>query len=305
MNTKLLLIISLACLGACNDIANTADNIEELEAISLSYDLIVRNTDKNFLVKDETTPTIEPETRASDSEIQGVIDGLELTYNKNRVISPKMIIMSGYVGVFKYQTCGGYPEFHYLQDSEDGGYSHSSGNVGETFVDKNKNINWRFCLVPGLEQGVLGLTATSYPGGVLTLHAYNNYSEHLGVTHVYRYHDDESNNANKIQNIGKLQLDANNNIGMCCFTANTLFNWRFKLGSQYLGFRYGVIADEGNIDGGLFIEIDDENRKNANWARIDYTVNNTTIENTMIPNGGNYAGIKAWGNTRYSLKIVN
>ncbi|MCL2313017.1 MAG: hypothetical protein FWC41_11125, partial [Firmicutes bacterium] len=209
----------------------------------------------------------------------------------------------------KKTTCGSYPEFHYHQDNQDGGWTYVSNNIGATYADGNKNMEWRFCVVPGdynrtgptpYDMGIYS-TLRKFGGGVLLLSIYH-WTSADGVVHVYRrYHDDEdSGNANKITSSGGLIKYPGDYIGASLFSNNTGLTWIFAGDANDkhtgLGFDYGVIA-WSTSSANTIIGIDDENTKNKNWAK--WTRHTTSATPDFEWDDQNFAGIVLGNNNTY------
>ncbi len=279
--------------------------LDELAVIENQYEANL----KGYLItepKDESKKSDGIETLASDSFVKMLRDSLDNSFTKTNVQTRAFSNDVLSVGVLKFSTCGTYPEFNYLQDNEDGGWTRVEGNVGTTFVDGNKNMNWKFCVVPGM-QSVLPGTVSSlrgYGGGVLLLSRYT-WTEIDGPTHVVeRYHDDEdNNNKNQILNYGGL-TKVGDYIGNSLFNKNTGLTWLFtdtKGNGGYLGFSHGVITNNpANKIGSIYI--DDENGSNANWSRHYATYSS---QNSVITYNDNFRGILVDTNTTYHIAAYN
>jgi len=214
---------------------------------------------------------------------------LDATYSKTDVSTRAFSISGITVGIFKYTTCGNYQEFQYHQDNQDGGWTNIAGSMsGATYVDGSKNLEWRFCVVPGDYNRASGLlngqpavrsTLRPFGGGVLLLSSYL-WEAIDGTVHVFeRYHDDEdSGNANQIKNLGGLSQAPDGSIGASKFNKNTFFTWIFADSQDKytgLGFMYGVIG--WGTTGSYYnskISVDDEDSNNQNWSR--WNIHRTT-----------------------------
>lgn len=116
-------------------------------------------------MKDETTPTQEVETTASSEIINYLKAKVDLNktsgYSKTaRIDYPKPYPTDYMVGVFKTTTCGNSPEFIYLMNCEDGGWTNISNPYKEAFatiVDHNGNIEFHMCVVRGANFGGFAL----------------------------------------------------------------------------------------------------------------------------------------------------
>ncbi|MDR2956339.1 MAG: hypothetical protein LBV43_14800 [Prevotella sp.] len=268
--------------------------------------------------KDESTPSQQEETSASPEFMTMLKDSLERTFSKTSVKQTKMGPgADGHVGVFKYSTCGSYPEFQYHQDNEDGGWTSIHGDHGATYVDGNGNMKWRFCLVPGHHPRDYGpihddyrkIMPYWYGGGVLLLYRYDWNSGHGDVDVVYRYHDDEdNNNKNHVENLGGQILEPNSYLGECQFGRNTGLTWRFsdKARSYALPFKYGVLSNEFS-GSNASIDIDDENGSNSNWSHIfRHRAGSNTTDDRMQTKDERFRGILTTErNTSYYIKTYN
>jgi len=234
---------------------------------------------------------------------------LDATYSKTDVSTRSLGKQE--VGILKYSTCGSYPEFHYHQDNEDGGWTSITGTMGATYVDGNKNMEWRFCVVPGTkmvlkpnENPPVQFALHTYGGGVLLLSSYQWSKPDSVVNLYYRYHDDEdTKNANKITRNDANLLKINGYIGESWFADNTEFCWAFDSNAQIkdasLGFQYGVIESSNGYYNSV-ISIDDEDKNNKNHStRKEFNNQSTPIVTTNINLWGIIQGQK---NTYYYVK---
>lgn len=225
---------------------------------------------------------------------------LDDTYSKIDV-STRALINSGVnVGILKYTTCGSYSEFHYHQDNQDGGITNIVGDAGATYVDSDKNMEWRFCIVPGLQERESPFqneyTIANYGGGVLLLSNLTVFNGRTFTTYN-RFHDDEDkNNKNKITQRGGLTM-SNNFVGASYFGPNTAFEWVFTGSSKspFISFAYGVIANNQS-DYTALITVDDENSSNASDATLKEHSPVYGNNSPKITKKVNYAGIRL-GNT--------
>lgn len=266
--------------------------------------------------KDEKTPTTMKETSASDEFVSMIKDSLERTYSKTAVRNTKVgNDMMGWVGVLKYASCGSYRDFEYHQDNEDGGWT-NTWNSGWTYADGNKNMVWKFCLVPGHARSTSpsfdyrSAAPYYYGGGVLLLYKYLWNSGHGDVDVVFRYHDDEDHsNKNSITNMGGQVWDPNGYLGECYFGSNTGLTWRFsdRAINYSLPFKYGVLTNDFSGSQGD-INIDDENGSNADYAVIyrHKASSNTTERRDVRGRDERFRGVGIWNtNTQYMIKIYN
>ena len=60
--------------------------------------------------------------------------------------------------MFKYNSCGGWDELEVFMDCEDlNSQSSKSGTTGASYVDGNKNVHLKFCVVLYMENIFTGL----------------------------------------------------------------------------------------------------------------------------------------------------
>lgn len=299
---NLCFAILLASCSTLNEEVEVLTNLSsELENVVTDYELILKGYSLEEInkEKDEVTPTTQEETIASPELLKALQDSLSKTLlpydSKTRTDTRADGASSPKVGVFKYATCGNHREFVYLMDCQDGGGTHSDGDIGATTA--NGNVRFRFCLVdPG-----------NYGGGTLLLYNYtwNGYVEG-DVDVVMRNHDDEDKkNKNKIENNGGLS-----STGLSSFGRNTTFYWRFsEQRTHNLGFKYGVIRNNApKIPEALYLYIhtDDENGDNGNHATVwEHTAyqHGKYIPYTTVRelNGEAFRGIQTGPNTTYYL----
>jgi hypothetical protein len=301
MKQILLLIASLmVVMSSCNKDESVLSQSDEIVYLEDNYETML----KGYSVAGPKVETVgigmSEDAEKFFNKVQEILDG---TYSKSGVST-----RAGYglkVGIFKYFTCGSYPEFHYHQDNQDGGYTKINNVVGATTVDSNKNLNWKFCIVPGTVSN--GESLRSYGGGVLLLSNYT-WTTVDGLVHVYeRFHDDEDNsNQNQITQLGGLTQEADGHVGTSWFDSNTGFVWLFKdtetrSKDMQLGFVYGIIAwGMTTNDYNSLIDIDDEDSKNDNHLKHKIY---TTSANPYIYSTGDFAGIGGSGrNTIYYVK---
>ena len=184
-------------------------------------------------------------------------------------------------------------------DCEDGGWSGTEGNVGATFVDGNKNVEFHFCLVP------LGY----YNGGTLLVNLYGWSSYDGNVDIVDRYHDNEDHSNKNTKVVNTIYgITAKDFPGYCGFGENTTLVWMFSdRKSMTLPFQYGVLTNsfvEGEEDG--VIHIDDENGSNSNWANVTrHNASTGQKEFRSLQSGERFRGVTTGKNTAYNVKINN
>lgn len=256
-------------------------------------------------LKDEQTPTTTIETLASPEVIKAIQDSIRAlnnSYMSGKVKTAALLDTGGpppRVGVFKVSTCGTYGEFVYLMDCEDGGWTNTEGNVGATFANGNKNIEFHFCLVPPAD----------YNGGTLLLTTYGWAPIDGDVDIVGRYHDNEDHgNTNKIMSSGGGALLNRYFPGHCGFDTNTLLTWRFsERKNGTLPFQYGVLTNSFTVEDGK-LNVDDENGGNENNAHLwRHKASDGSTTERYLTGNERFRGIghMETGNTTYYLKINN
>lgn len=277
-----------------NPEAEMASSVEELTA---SYEMSLDKSDdcslKGYVaekVKDETTPTKDEETVSSADIIKALKEelekGREFAYSKTTRDVPGFV--SYQVGVFKISSCGNQQEFIYHMDCEDGGWTSISNPRNRpfaTFVDGNGNVEFHMCVVGGASYGGFALALSpiheSFMGNLIV---------------VERYHDNEdSNNKNQILSTYKPQFRAPTVLG-----SNSLFSWVNDLSGQGYWFsfgEFGVISQYGDV----ILSIDDENKKNKNWAH--YNERSTVLNWKDFPYRQDKWGMNLWENTEYKIEV--
>lgn len=153
---KIIFLCFCALLASCTsdeDLQDINTNEKELANMINDYELVLKgySLDELKKEKDELTPTTQEETVAEPWLIKAIQDSIaqiQFSYNdRTRTDAGAYTRAVAMEGVFKYETCGGYREFVYLMDCEDGGDTHSSG-IGATRVDGNGNVEFHFCVIP-------------------------------------------------------------------------------------------------------------------------------------------------------------
>lgn len=303
---KKILLLSVLCsstlLFSCDSESSSVLNPEvemasSLEQLTASYEMSLDRSDdctlKGYLaekIKDEITPTQDEETVSSADIIKVLKDelekGRELAYSKTTRNVPGPPDYQ--VGLFKTSSCGNSQEFVYHMDCEDGGWTNISNPRNRpfaTFVDGNGNVEFHMCVVKG----------ASYGGFALALAPISQYYMSKMII-VERYHDNEdSKNKNQILSSYKPHVNAPTRLA-----DNTLFSWVNDLSGapNWLSFGdYGVITQGGDI----IISIDDENKRNKNWAH--YIERSTVLNWTDFPYKQSKWGMNLWENTEYKIEI--
>ena len=186
---KIIFLCFCALLASCTsdeDLQDINTNEKELANMINDYELVLKgySLDELKKEKDELTPTTQEETVAEPWLIKAIQDSIaqiQFSYNdRTRTDAGAYTRAVAMEGVFKYETCGGYREFVYLMDCEDGGDTHSSG-IGATRVDGNGNVEFHFCVIPA---------SLSPRGGTLVFYQ-PDIKKH---TVILRHHDNEDHN---------------------------------------------------------------------------------------------------------------
>lgn len=138
------------------------------------------------------TDSLKVETIADEQAIQTTVDEYMTQLMNNPAIAKQKVMRTLYnttcdvVGVFKVGSCGVYKELEINMDAEDTRQdSKKTGNTGDSFVDGNGNIRFKFCLTEASQ---------FYPGGVFLLD-HVDYAPSYGgswngtMQVVIRYHD--------------------------------------------------------------------------------------------------------------------
>ena len=232
---KIIFLCFCALLASCTsdeDLQDINTNEKELANMINDYELVLKgySLDELKKEKDELTPTTQEETVAEPWLIKAIQDSIaqiQFSYNdRTRTDAGAYTRAVAMEGVFKYETCGGYREFVYLMDCEDGGDTHSSG-IGATRVDGNGNVEFHFCVIPA---------SLSPRGGTLVFYQ-PDIKKH---TVILRHHDNEDhNNKNHITDNAGLA-----SFGPCYFDKNTGFYWKMtgNPGAGKVPFNYGVLT---------------------------------------------------------------
>lgn len=290
---KIIFLCFCAFFASCSsdeELQNMGTNEEELANMTNDYELVLKGYSFDDLnkEKDELTPTTQEETIAEPwliKAIQDSISQLQFSNNRMRTDAGAYTRALAMEGVFKYETCGGYREFVYLMDCEDGGDTYSTGNIGATRVDGNGNVEFHFCVIP----------ADYASGGLLAFYQPSFPTDHIYV--VKRHHDNEDHsNTNHIMDNAGLS-----SYGPNYFDKNTGFFWKITPGgkSTKLSFKYGTIGIAPMPGPHNILWIDDENGKNANHAIMWSRINNP--RGIDLPADKSFYGITPGRNTIYEI----
>lgn len=127
---KIIFLCFCALLASCTsdeDLQDINTNEKELANMINDYELVLKgySLDELKKEKDELTPTTQEETVAEPWLIKALEKAAEETrasnYGKVRSEAKAYASVANMVGVFKVDNCGGYREFVYDMDCEDGG----------------------------------------------------------------------------------------------------------------------------------------------------------------------------------------
>lgn len=298
---------ALAC--SCSNNYDLLENDMELAQITEDYELTTR-------LVDEETDTIKNETIADETTIQALKDEYMTQLMNNPAIAKQKVMRTLYnttcdvVGVFKVGSCGVYKELELNIDTEDTRQKSSkTGNVGDSYIDDNGNVRFKFCLTEASQ---------FYPGGVFLLD-HIDYAPSYGgswngtMQVVVRYHDcDDKHTDNKVMRCGDSRynhIDKLSN-GFTKIDKNAALAWAFpsqfrvpSICSSYFGpksrINYGVLSGSINSTTGK-IYFDDEDTDNKNWARL---YQNLAL--TADLQRGDYPeyGLKITDNTYYNITV--
>lgn len=223
---------------------------------------------------------------------------------KERVMRTAYTGTTDVVGVFKVESCGTYKELTLYLDAEDTRQnSKIEGYVGDTFVDNNGNVRFKFCLTEATQY---------YPGGVFLVD-HINYSQFGGTMDILvRYHDcDDKHTDNKIidsthpeyQRIDQLggYTVVNSNVALAwAYPPYPRNQWGYIPGvGPRNSIKYGVLAYAYTIEDLGMIYVDDEDSSNKNWLK---SYKGYTYKDKLSGDQGMY-GINATDNTRYYVLL--
>ncbi|WP_296123177.1 hypothetical protein [uncultured Bacteroides sp.] len=308
---KHLLFVFLGVLACCS-CSNSYDLLEndaELAKAAEDYELMTRAAINE-------TDSLKVETIADEQAIQTTVDEYMTQLMNNPAIAKQKVMRTLYnttcdvVGVFKVGSCGVYKELEINMDAEDTRQdSKKTGNTGDSFVDGNGNIRFKFCLTEASQ---------FYPGGVFLLD-HVDYAPSYGgswngtMQVVIRYHDcDDKHTKNKVVTCGDSRYDHIDKLskGFTQINKNAALAWAFpsqfkvpSVCSSYFGpkslITYGVLSGSANSVTGR-IYVDDEDTNNTNWAKLYRNLALTA----NLPNG-DYPeyGLHITGNTYYNITV--
>lgn len=333
-NFLFLLSFVMILMTACsqNDEITDEVNNSALAKAEMTYEQYLKGytLEELSLPKDELTPTKQRETIADDELMKLLRDSLENTYSKTRVSTRGNNNIYPYMGVFKVNTCGNYPELKIFMDCEDGGKTNINGGLTNnklpgTWVDKNRNITMTFCLVMNDQNDFIPyrLGALYFVGGntsLITEKAKRLVKNSIngGVEFLERWHDNEDHsNKNSISITDPLNrhygYGVNDNhleyVPSPTYAGgdkNTMLTWIFNLDfpiKQFNpGFSYGLLTQKAS-EAQIKIYIDDENGSNANTGKL--VMWGETGWHRNLSFSGNYYDLGLGSNTQYLVKIMN
>ena len=291
---------ALACCS-CSNSYDLLENDAELARAAEDYELSTRAASAE-------ADSAKIETIADEQAIQATMDEYEqklmnrLSVAKERVMRTAYAATTDVVGVFKVGSCGTYKELTLHLDAEDTRQnSKDSGPVGDTYVDGNDNVNFKFCLTEANRY---------YPGGVFLVN-HINYSQFGGTMDVLvRYHDcDDKHNKNSISSTDTRFSSVKDLAGYTIVDTYAALAWAyppyprpqwtppFGLGPKQ-SITYGVLLDGPAFTDRGIIYVDDEDSSNKNWLKHykGYKEDTSSISSGMH-------GIEGTDNTRYYVVL--
>ena len=300
---KHLLFVFLGALACCS-CSNSYDLLEndaELAKAAEDYELMTRAVDIE-------ADSAKIETIADEQTIQTVMDEYEQELMNRQSVAKERVMRTAYaattdvVGVFKVGSCGTYKELTLHLDAEDTRQnSKVSGSVGDTSVDGNGNVNFKFCLTEANRY---------YPGGVFLVD-HINYSLAGGTMKILvRYHDcDDKHNKNSISSTDTRFSSVKDLAGYTIVDKNAALAWAFppyprnvwapiELGPR-TAIKYGLLAGGSATRKGT-IYVDDEDSSNENWLKkyVGYSFQE------ILSGDQTLYGINATDNTRYYVVLT-
>lgn len=281
-NASLLLAL-LTTIYSCQqgedlEIKNSQNLTEEINKIETTYkegDVKIENFFKSKKIETEASLELK---ELLDQELMSsyVKQKTHLKSNSN-----------GYVAVFKDVTCAGNDELIVHMDCEDGSGSNTNtiDYKGDTYVDSNDNMIFKFCIVPN------DFKQTNHDYAVLNLDA----AVPSGAIRIDRKYDNEDHN-----NKNKSTIEGTTTTGWKGYTLlsgrNLVFSFLWYQAStttqniSSLDMTYAVLGKFGvddNFNRGTLIT-DDEDSRNANRCYIyeNGVANsvNTELERQSISN---------------------
>lgn len=297
MKKKLFVIASVSLLltGCSSDaglFSESADNsinqismdieelsyVEQLNELGCPVSVLGENGIKNEATEDDGYDKLE--TSASDEIKAKIREILEKSYYKERTYL-SMNTGEGLVGVLKNSSCGSYKELVIFMDCEDHKeHSWTQGWVGDSYVDSNKNMFVKICVIPTathIFQRGLNEFAVLHLGGQIP----------SGISTITRLYDNENdNNENKKYTTYGGKPVSDQWIGQCHFAADTKLAFlHYKSNGTYdkfpsLGISYGVFGQFGDAQGNIYT--DDEDSGNHNSCYTTSPDGTQTIVSGMV-----------------------
>lgn len=337
----LLMSATMLLVTSCSKDENLTEESEglELAQIEMTYEQILKGYTPEEIAapKDEKTPSFEKETEADEDLRVLLQEAVDKSYSKTR--NNNIIVGSDNTpafGVFKVNTCGNYPELRVFMDCEDGNDTHITGNLPGSTIDRNKNITLGFCIIQQKDHTLCVPKGYGYLYFVGAKRSVQNNGLGFevmpdvylygmikggGMEFVERYHDNEDkSNKNSVSTTGlsKEELDEIKDLypeseytpkPSYVGETNTLLTWAYAINEPYHvfkpGFAYGVLPAQHNKDHDVEIYINDENKKNSNYANL-VVWNGKKYERVRLLNKyETYGGIVNSENTSYHVKIIN
>lgn len=235
--------------------------MEQLNAIGCPGSALARNEVKEEATLNDSVEKLE--TSASDEIKLKVQEILNRSYYKERTYL-RINSGEGLVGVLKTSSCGNYKELVIFMDCEDSkGHSWTQGWTGDSYVDYNKNLFLKICVIPTAthvfqrgrnEFAVLHLGG-QIPTGIST------------ITRLFDNENDKNENYKYTQYDGKPIKDQW--IGACNFTTDTQLAFlHYKSNGSVdkfpsLGISYGVFGKLGDAQGVIYTDDEDSGNHNS------------------------------------------
>ena len=289
----LLMLCGAVAFASCSESSLLGDNEMALIELNQTYELA--EADSKGLDDEDDGPKIE--TIADEATIKESMDKY-ITEMMNRQSNAKERVtrsadgLDGLVGVFKVGSCGSYKELEIKLDCEDKRtISKVTGKVGDSSVDKNGNVSFRFCLTEANR---------FYPGGVLLInsHSYSNKA-------VLRHHDvEDSNPSSQVYINGVEQGDrlvgkytsVTRDDAVLAWEPMGNRPWNVPVGPAYI--QYGLVVLPSQSCGRILV--DDEDKNNKNWVKL---YENGVYTDLLNEAGRDHYGILVGENTEYCIGL--
>lgn len=245
----------------------------------------------------ENTSIIEKSSREYVTELMN-----RTSTAKEKVMRSVYSTPGSVVGVFKVGSCGNYKELTVKLDCEDSREASSiTGNVGDSNVDSNGNVEMKFCLTE---------SNRFYPGGVLLVDHINYRPYATGTMSILvRHHDTEDSSGDNTVSGGNDRYYSRETISnghTKVSQGDAILAWAFPCtGSYYYplppigpsGIQYGLLVMEQASTGQIFC--DDEDKRNQNWAKEYNGYDYKQDLNGYV----NQYGVTLDGNTTYRVGV--